>query len=211
MKITKFGHSCLLIEQDGSRILTDPGMFSEVPAGLKADVLIITHSHPDHLDETKIQDLVAANPNLRIVTNSEVAALLPALANRIELVEDGQTIAAGQVSIKGFGQHHAEIHPSVPLIKNICYLVAGRLWLPGDSLLQPPVPVEILALPVVAPWSKISETMDFLAAIKPKVCFPIHDGFLKFGGPFYSMSKAWADKIGTDFEELQIGQPIDLG
>ena len=210
MQITKFGHSCLLIEHDGSRILTDPGIFSELPDGLKIDALVITHTHADHLDLEKIRLLASANPNLRIITNSEVADILAGLPVRPELVEDGAAAKVGNVSVQGFGKTHEEIHPSIPLIKNIAYFIAGRLWFPGDSLMAPPIAIEILALPVVAPWSKTAQTVDFLEGAKPKTVFPIHDGFLKVGGPFYSLSKMWADKIGAEFIELQSGRPIDL-
>src|SRR5438477_410569 len=145
MKITKFGHSCLLIEHNGSRILTDPGIFSELSGDLKIDALIITHTHPDHLDLDKIRRLTLANPNLRVITNSEVAEELAELALKPEITEGDGASTIGEVSVQGFGKTHQEIHPSMPLIKNISYFMAGRLWFPGDSLMMPPLAVEILA------------------------------------------------------------------
>ena len=50
MKITKFGHCCLLIETKGKRVLTDPGSYT-VEAHSKItdiDYLLFTHEHQDH-------------------------------------------------------------------------------------------------------------------------------------------------------------------
>lgn len=49
MKITKFGHCCLLIEEKGVRLLTDPGTYSDGFEHLKVDAVLITHEHQDHL------------------------------------------------------------------------------------------------------------------------------------------------------------------
>lgn len=49
MKITKFGHCCLLIEENGVRILTDPGTYSTQQSEVKnIDFVLITHEHADH-------------------------------------------------------------------------------------------------------------------------------------------------------------------
>ncbi|MBI3115325.1 MAG: MBL fold metallo-hydrolase, partial [Candidatus Kerfeldbacteria bacterium] len=56
MTITKYLHSCVLLEEDGFKLLFDPGTFVFVeglfkPADLpKPDVVLITHGHPDHYD-----------------------------------------------------------------------------------------------------------------------------------------------------------------
>ena len=52
MKITKFGHSCLLVEENGVRILFDPGSYSTAQNDVKnIDVVLITHEHSDHVLE----------------------------------------------------------------------------------------------------------------------------------------------------------------
>src|SRR5699024_1399354 len=47
----------------------------------------------------------------------------------------------------------------------------------GDSL--EPVPefrgIDVLAFAVVAPWSKMAETIDFLRAVAPVLALPVHD------------------------------------
>ncbi len=66
MQITHFGHSCLLVEIDGTKVLFDPGNFSHGFDGISGlDAILITHQHPDHCDVAKLPDLVAANPRRR--------------------------------------------------------------------------------------------------------------------------------------------------
>ena len=64
MQITHFGHSCLLVEIDGTKVLFDPGNFSHGFDGIDdLDAILITHQHPDHCDVAKLPELVAANPD----------------------------------------------------------------------------------------------------------------------------------------------------
>lgn len=45
MKITKFGHCCLLIEEHLLRILTDPGNYNTTPDVENIDIILITHTN----------------------------------------------------------------------------------------------------------------------------------------------------------------------
>ncbi len=204
MKITKFGHSCVLVEEHGLALMFDPGAFSELPEELPhVDIVVITHKHFDHLNVENLSLLAHTNSAIKVVCNSEVAAEISNLNFQIEIVEQGQSFELDNLVIEAFGKDHAVIHSSIPTISNTGYLVNQKLWYPGDSLTVLPKPVEILLLPIVAPWSKISETMDLVAASSAKVVITVHDGFLKFGGPFYSMIKQWcADRDIKFYEEI---------
>ena len=73
MKITKIGHCCLLIEVEGSRILTDPGSFTvEDLVTDNIDVILITHEHADHLHIDSVKKIVEVNPKVQIFSNSSV-------------------------------------------------------------------------------------------------------------------------------------------
>ncbi len=55
MKITRFGHSCVLVDTNlsGRKVaLFDPGVWSQVPVELldQLDEIYITHEHADHCD-----------------------------------------------------------------------------------------------------------------------------------------------------------------
>ncbi len=207
MNITKYGHSCILVEEGEARILFDPGSYSKLPEGLAdIDAVLITHSHPDHIVPENLQNLLKHNSKALVYTNTEVGQLLLDNGIPFQLLEQGAQIEVRGITVEAFGNDHAMIHPDIPLAQNTCYFIADRLFHPGDSLTIPPKQVEILALPVVAPWEKISETLDYIAAVKPQVCLPIHDGFLTDGGPYYYMSEMWCKKFNVEFAALPYGE-----
>lgn len=211
MKITKYGHSCLLVEEGSGRVLIDPGSYSTIPELSKLDAIVITHAHDDHADINAIKALLKTNPIVPIFTNHEVEEKLAKENITCTILEDGQQAVAGNIVIEGYGVDHAIIHPSFPRAKNTGYMISGRLFHPGDALFVPPVPVEILAVPVVAPWSKVSETIDYVAAVNPKTAFSIHDGFLKPGiGMFSRLGGMIAEKQGTKWMPIEDGKPIEL-
>lgn len=191
-------------------MLFDPGAYAELPEELpRADVVIITHKHFDHLNIDNLSLLAHANPDLKIICNHEVAAEISHLNFNVEILEQGQSTELGNLGVDAFGKDHAVIHPSMPTITNTGYLVGGKVWHPGDSHTVLPMPTEVLLLPIVAPWSKISETLDFVAASQPQIVIPIHDGFLKFGGPFYAMTKEWCASRNIQFYEQINYQPYE--
>jgi L-ascorbate metabolism protein UlaG (beta-lactamase superfamily) len=178
MKVTKFGHCCLLIETKGKRILTDPGSYS-VEAHSKLtdiDFVLFTHEHPDHYHLDSLKIIIQNNPQAKIYANDSVSGLLE--QERIEhiKVSHNESLSLGEVPITGIGEKHAEIHSSMPLSSNLGFFIDGRLWYPGDNFTNPERAVEILALPVSGPWMKIGEAVDYALLLKPKKAFPVHDG-----------------------------------
>ena len=180
MKITKIGHSCLVIEENGVRILTDPGSYTTTQNRLtNIDAVLITHDHQDHCDINSIKIILVNNPGVEIITNPEVQAKLTAEGIAASLLEDAQTKKIKGVTIQGFGKKHAVVYPELPIAVNVGYLIAGRLFHPGDSYTVPTTPVEILAVPAGGPWHKLSESIDYAKLVKPKTAFPIHNAMFK--------------------------------
>jgi L-ascorbate metabolism protein UlaG (beta-lactamase superfamily) len=207
MRVTKFGHACLLIEEGGAKILIDPGAFSTGQNDAQGvDAILITHEHPDHIVLDSLKEVLKNNPDAIICTNHGVGKLLDAEGISYTLLEDGQETDVKGVSIKGYGVDHACIHDSLPLIRNTGYMIANRLFYPGDALSQD-VHAEILALPVAAPWLKISESVDYAVKVKPRVCFPVHDGMLRpdrTGGTRIVPPKVLAP-LGIEFRDMVEG------
>ena len=179
MRITKIGHSCLLIEEGSVRILMDPGNYSPVPQAEGVDVVLITHEHDDHCYLPAIQEVIEKNPAAEVITHAAVGKKLEAVGLKWTAIADGEVLERKGVKIASYGTTHARIHQDIPIIANTGFLIADRLFYPGDSFHQPPVEVEILALPVAAPWMRIEECIEYAKAVKPKVAFPVHDGMLR--------------------------------
>jgi L-ascorbate metabolism protein UlaG (beta-lactamase superfamily) len=181
MELAHFGHSCLLAEFGVARLLFDPGNFSHGFEGITGlSAILITHQHPDHADPQRLPALVAANPQAALYADPQTAAML---GGRWRAVHPGDTFTVDGITIRGAGGRHAVIHPEIPVIDNISYLVGddehpARLLHPGDALFVPGEPVEVLATPAAAPWLKIAEAVDYLRAVAPRHAVPIHQGII---------------------------------
>ncbi|WP_068272906.1 MBL fold metallo-hydrolase [Aldersonia kunmingensis] len=206
MRLAHFKHSCLLAELNGTRILFDPGVFSHGFEGLTGlDAIFITHQHPDHVDNARLPALIEGNPDAALYADPQTAAQL---GDPWTAVHAGNIFGVGNVQVTGGGGRHAVIHPELPVIDNTVYLLGtpdnpAQLVHPGDSLWVPPVPVDVLAIPAVAPWMKVSEAVDYLRAVHPRLAVPIHQEVASEGGRgiYYSRLAEMAHE-GTEFQVL---------
>ncbi|GLP66997.1 MULTISPECIES: MBL fold metallo-hydrolase [unclassified Streptomyces] len=180
MKLTKMSHACVRLEKDGRTLVLDPGAFSEEDAALGADAILVTHEHPDHFSEERLRAALDANPAAEIWTLKSVAEKIgAAFPGRVHTVGHGDTFTAAGFDVQVHGELHAVIHPDIPRITNVGYLVdGGRVFHPGDALTVPDHAVETLMLPVMAPWSKISEVIDYVREVGPQRAYDIHDALL---------------------------------
>ncbi len=178
MEFTKFGHACIGLEKEGRRLVIDPGAFTHEDALAGAEAVLITHEHPDHFVEAKIRAAIAENPALEIWTNASVAKMLDGVGQRLHVVGEGDAFNSAGFDVAAYGQWHAVIHPDIPRIANVGFLIDGRLFHPGDALTVPDRPVEIVMLPVHAPWSRISDLIDWVREVAPEQAIAVHDGAL---------------------------------
>lgn len=178
MKITRYGHAAVLVEVTDQRILIDPGTFSSDEAFALTDLaaIVVTHQHPDHLDVDRYGRLLEANPGAVLLADPQSAVKLdgPWLQNA-----DGKETLLGQVLVRGVGSTHAEITPQLPRVDNVGVVIRAdgepTVFHPGDTYEHAPEGVDVLAVPLSAPWAKVSETIDFVQRIAPASLFPIHD------------------------------------
>lgn len=211
MKITKFDHACLLVEEGKARILIDPGAFSRGFENLaELDAILITHQHQDHLVPEHITALVAKNPAARVYADEDSARLLEKAGVAVQAVHAGDEFDVAGVPVEVFGKLHIVIHPEIPDITDVGYLIAGRLFHPGDAYTVPDRPVEILATPAGAPWLKIGEAIDYVRVVKPKVAFPIHDAVLSGVGLKLHYGLLTSMGGAGEFRVLEHGQPSEF-
>jgi L-ascorbate metabolism protein UlaG (beta-lactamase superfamily) len=214
MRLTKYTHSCIRLD-DGSRALViDPGTFSETQLALSGvHAVLVTHEHADHLDAPALLAAAQADTSLQVWAPAPVALALAELGDRITAVGAGESFSAGGFEVRTFGGLHALIHPLVAApIANVCYLVESSVYHPGDSFTVPPMPVETLLIPIHAPWSKISEVIDFAAAVRAPRAFQIHDALLNEigSGMVDRMVGTVAATYGTAYKRLAATESVDL-
>ena len=182
MELTKHGHACVVLGDGDRRLVIDPGVFTD-PAALEgADAVLITHEHPDHFEPQRLRAALDVDPAMEVWTNTSVAAQLEGLGSRVHVVGNGDAVTVAGFEVHVHGELHAEIHPEIPRIGNVGFLVDGQVFHPGDALTVPDEPVATLLLPMHAPWSKTAELIDYLRAVHADQAFAVHDGLLNDAG-----------------------------
>ncbi|SDD38368.1 Beta-lactamase superfamily domain-containing protein [Geodermatophilus telluris] len=182
MELTKHGHACVVISDGDRRLVVDPGAWTEAGALDGASAVLVTHEHPDHVVPEQLRAALEAHPALEVWTNPSVAALFEGLGSRVHAVGDGDTLTAAGFEVQVHGEWHAEIHPDIPRVRNVGFLVEGQVFHPGDALTVPGTPVPTLLLPLHAPWSKVAELIDYVRAVDADQAFAVHDGLLNDTG-----------------------------
>ena len=183
MRITKFGHACVRIEYDDHVVVVDPGGWTEPEAVEGATAVLVTHEHPDHLDLDGLRAADAPVFTIDAVRN-KIAEADPAVAERVTVVSPGEQVDVG-VPVAAVGELHAVIHEDLPRFANSGFVIdvgSHRLYHPGDSFTPPGGPVDVLFLPVHAPWSKAAEVVDFARTVGAKRSVAVHDGLLNDTG-----------------------------
>ncbi|GCD89659.1 MBL fold metallo-hydrolase [Nocardioides sp. LS1] len=176
MRITKFGHACVRIEHDGRTVVLDPGVFTDPEAVDGVDAVLITHEHPDHYLPDHLRRTDAP-----VFTIDAVAARIredaPDVFERTTVVAPGESFDPG-IPARAVGELHAVIHSEFPRFHNSGYvLTAGdeKVFHPGDALTPPGEAVDVLLVPVSAPWMRASEAIEFARAVKAPRNLAIHD------------------------------------
>ena len=185
MRITKYIHSCVLLEKNGDRLLFDPGHFTFVEGLVSperfrdVDTIVITHDHPDHLDPDALRRILELS-GARVVTNGEVAADLAKQGIDATTVEDGE-LTAGAFTLRAVPARHEAIL-SATLPRSAAFLVDGRVLNTSDSFdvsLWPLAGTEILIVPVMAPFLTERTAATFIRSMRPRHVIPVHDGYAR--------------------------------
>jgi L-ascorbate metabolism protein UlaG (beta-lactamase superfamily) len=215
MRVTKFSHACLRFEHDGGVLVIDPGAWSERDALDGADAVLITHEHGDHLDVDALTDALGKQPSMRVFAPAEVVAKLADLPGSVTAVGPGQRLDAAGLPVRVYGGLHAIIHPDLPRVANLGYLVSdpdrgAAVYHPGDSFDVPAdAGVDALFVPVSAPWLKMSEAIDFTRQVAPRRSYALHDGLSNDNG--LSLVTTLMNRLsGTEFARLEPGQRFEV-
>lgn len=182
LEIAFLGHGSLVLFYNGSYIYVDPvsqyANFSKYP---KADLILVTHEHGDHLDAKAIAAL--SKDGTRIVLPEASWQKL----GKGEALGHNQTVEAAGVRIMAVPAYNVTpgrtvYHPKDR--KDNGYIVTAgslRIYIAGDT---EPIPemaaigsVDIAFLPMNQPYTMTPEQAAAAArVIKPKILYPYHFG-----------------------------------
>lgn len=199
MQLTKYNHATVVLEQDGTTLVLDPGVFTPQAADLvrSATAVLVTHEHPDHLDADALRAGLDADPELVVRAPRSVVEQLGDHGGRVQAVEAGDTFEIESVRIRVFGEEHAVIHPDIPTIANVGYLVDDTVFHPGDAYLVPGVPVPTLLMPTSGPWTHTAEAVDYVREVQPERVVQIHEAMLSELGQQSTARFLGPDMLGT--------------
>jgi len=213
MRLTKFGHACVRLEESGTTVVLDPGALTDPAAARGADAVLITHEHFDHFEPATLRAAAAANPDLVVWAPDSVAAQLSevdGLAGRVRTAAHGDVLKVGPLDVHVYGEWHAPTH--LDPIHNVGYLVAGRVFHPGDAFTVPQDPVDTLLLPSNAPWLKSLEAIAYAEQVGARQGFSIHDGLVNEIGlrVVDNVLGVASKRTGREYRRLPVGDSVQL-
>ena len=214
MRLTKLGHACVRIEHDGAVVVVDPGVFTDLEGLDGTGAVLVTHEHPDHYDPERLRR--TGGP---ILTIDAVAARIredaPDLAERVTVVVPDQRFEAAGLPVRAVGELHAVIHPELPRFHNSGYVLQvgeRKVYHPGDALTAPGEDVDVLCVPVSAPWMRASEAIDFARGVRAPHNLAIHDRVYSEAGLGIvdGHMDAFLPQEGLAYSRLADGQDLPL-
>lgn len=207
LKVTKFVHSCLLVETPGRVALFDPGTLSEEALDIsklqRLDDIFITHEHADHFSLELIKKLVAKFPKIRITSTQSVVD---------QLAKQGVT-ASNQPpdGVKFFDSPHESVAPLFAQPEEIGVHYLDVLSDPGDSHSFTETKA-VLALPVQAPWGSTIKALNLALELQPQYILPIHDWHWHDVArrQTYDRLERVFGEHDIKFFKLETGQPVEI-
>jgi L-ascorbate metabolism protein UlaG (beta-lactamase superfamily) len=178
VKITCIGHGTLMLTYAGKIIHIDPvSMYADYAALPKADLILITHEHGDHLDAKAIQAASAAATT--VIINPGSAKALPSAT----VMKNGDTKTVAGVNIEAVPAYNLEkaFHPKGNGNGYVLTFGDKRIYVAGDTENVPELKalkqIDVAFLPMNLPFTMTPEQVaDVAKAMQPKVLYPYHFG-----------------------------------
>lgn len=210
IRVTKWHHACLLVDDGRTRILVDPGQLGPRPPLEGVDAVLVTHLHFDHLDPGVVAE--AAERGTPVWAPADTLDALGGGHGLHEAVA-GAAFTIGTLRVEVSGNRHAEMHPQEAGPENRAYLIAGSVFVTGDEHAIPPGPFRAMFTPINGPWLRASDLIRYVRALRPERVVGIHDGLLNADGLGVArrIVRSLEDEGARHAELLEDGGSITLG
>ncbi len=93
--------------------------------------VLITHVHPDHLVVDRLHSLLERNPAATVLCDEMSATALAEKGVPGRVLHGGDVVDVG-VSLRVYETEHAVIHPGLPNVPNLGYMVEDRFFYGGE-------------------------------------------------------------------------------
>jgi L-ascorbate metabolism protein UlaG (beta-lactamase superfamily) len=178
LKITFIGHGTLMLTYAGKVIDVDPvSMYADYATLPKADLILVTHEHGDHLDPRAIQSASTANTTL--ITNQSSAKNLP----NATVMKNGDTKAVLGIQIEAVPAYNLQkpFHPKGNGNGYVLTFGDKKVFIAGDTENVPEIKalknIDIAFLPMNQPYTMTPDQVAEVAKVmRPKVLYPYHFG-----------------------------------
>ncbi|RIJ49517.1 MBL fold metallo-hydrolase [Maribellus luteus] len=184
LAITFIGHGTLMLEFNGKVIHVDPvSQYADYESMPKADLVLITHEHGDHLDPKAI-DAVKKEATRVVLTES----CSPKYTGT-DVMKNGDTKVFGTISVEAVPAYNirnmrADGTPFHPKGRGNGYVIRfadKKVYIAGDTENVPEmadlVDIDVAFLPMNLPYTMTPEMCaDAARLFHPKVLYPYHFG-----------------------------------
>jgi L-ascorbate metabolism protein UlaG (beta-lactamase superfamily) len=182
--ITFLGHGTLMMEIGGKILHIDPvaqtADYSKLP---KADLILVTHEHSDHLD-LKAINLVKTDKTVLVVTenvSNQVGGGIVLKNGDIKTVQGFKIEAVAAYNLLHMRSPGVPFHPKGVGNGYIITFGEKRIYIAGDTENTPEmkslVGIDIAFLPMNLPYTMTPEMVaDAAKAFRPKILYPYHYG-----------------------------------
>ena len=184
LQITHLGHASFRLETDNYTIYIDP--YADDDYSKKADLILITHDHFDHLDLNKIK--LISTPNTKIILSKSCETI-----DSIKTISNATYISAGEqtniedIKITAVPSYNINkpYHPKD--VKYVGYIIDindTKIYHAGDTDLIPELnnikDIDILLIPIGGTYTMDEkEAATATNIIQPKIVIPMHYNYIK--------------------------------
>lgn len=180
-KIAWIEQGAVRIQTGGKTLYIDPYVLKKDD---RADIVLITHAHDDHLSPPDLARIVAAHT--LFIAPADCAATIQEVSGRQTItLEPGMTLKTGEIQVEAVPAYNiaTEYHPKANRWVGYILTIEGiRIYHAGDTGLIPEmknVKCDIALLPLHRPYGfdKFEDTVQAALDCTARIVIPIHYGY----------------------------------
>lgn len=179
LQMTFIGHGTLMFQHANLVVHVDPvSQYADYATLPKADIVLVTHEHGDHLDPKAIE--AVKTPKTVVIGTAKCAAQLPGMITMNN--GDSRTVQGLRIeAVPAYNIVAKQFHPRGNGNGYIITFADKRVYVAGDTENTPEVKalkkIDVAFLPMNLPYTMTPEMVaDAAKAFMPTILYPYHYG-----------------------------------